>query len=330
MFCENCGASNPDGNKFCKNCGTNLQAAAPVASSQPPEEKKRKKGFFATAPGVGLIVVLCAIVIGGVIVGAIFLLRDSNNTVDAETVKVWDEYESLLEDSSTTVAQITMDPNALTKQQEELKKAQEKAAALEKVLKQTGGTQQRRATLATKKKRANVRDKKADEMAAALAAYNAYVKKLNEFYGALIPALVNNQLLNPTVVASLNALLNELQTLSANVTKLSEQFLANNPKLVGVDFDPKVLVFSKTVSPQVQQKAAEVQAAEQARIQAELAAAQQAAAAAAAAQAEAQRQAAAAAAAQQPTTELVRVAIMDDPCGDPNCSICYGWAEVRY
>ncbi len=42
MFCPNCGKSNPDGSKFCENCGTNMlesngvQQAAPQQPVAPP------------------------------------------------------------------------------------------------------------------------------------------------------------------------------------------------------------------------------------------------------------------------------------------------------
>lgn len=41
MFCTSCGSQNPDGNKFCVNCGAVLQATEPVSDYAPfePEAK---------------------------------------------------------------------------------------------------------------------------------------------------------------------------------------------------------------------------------------------------------------------------------------------------
>lgn len=328
MFCKKCGKAVKEGSKFCLNCGSPMPET-PIASAAPPfpiiyppapneAEPEKKKGagsFFSSAPGIALIVILGLAVIAGITFGIIFLVKgNANNTVDAETVKVWDEYESILEDNSADVAQINMDPNALTKTQEDLKKTQERVAALEKVLAKTGGTQQRRVNKNVKP--ANTRDIKAEQMAAAITAYNEYVKKMDQFFGALIGAITGNQLSNPDVVNSLNAILAELQKLAADVKTLAGKFLKDNNKVNVANFDPPVLVFAKSITPQVEQKVAEAQAAEAARLEAERVAAEQAAAA----EAERQRQAAAAAERQQ-AEDASQDTTDDWTCGDPSCPI---------
>lgn len=326
MFCGKCGNSVPEGSRFCAKCGNTMAAAAPFVPPPNDEENKKKggAGFFSSPAGIALVVILAVAVIAGITFGIIFLVRgNSNNTVDAETVKVWDEYESILDGDGTDLAQIQIntDPNAqaqtqagLKDAQAGLKKTQERIDALEKVLKNNGGTNARRAST---RKSDNIRDIKADEMAAALAAYNAYVKKMNEFFGALIGA----NLLNQNVINLLNSILKELQTLAAEVKDLSNKFLKDNTKVTVVKFDPPILKMASVVAPQVEKSVQAAQAAEKARIESEAAAA---AASAAAAEAAAQQQAAAAAAAAAEAAAQ-EAAQQTQPeewnCGDPTCPI---------
>jgi hypothetical protein len=336
MFCAKCGAAAKEGSKFCLNCGSPLSAESsapptytpPVVTQQADlEERGRKKGggFFSSGAGIALVIILGVAVLAGITFGIIFLVKgDANNQVDAATVDVWEEYESILEDNSTDLAQINMDPNALTKDQEELKKAQERVAALEKVLAKTGGTEERRNNNNNNNDNIqadNTRDIKAAQMAAALAAYNEYVKKMDEFLGALIGAIVNNQLFVTEVVNNLNAMLADLQKLATEVTNLSNKFLKDNEQVTVAKFNPPVLLFAKDITPQVEQKTAEAQAAEAARIEAERVAAEQAAAAEAARQA-AEAEAARQRAEEESTQTTDTTDTTDDwTCGDPNCPI---------
>jgi hypothetical protein len=282
VFCNECGKPVPEGSKFCENCGTPLQAVTSPATPPPQESEVKKKGggFFSSPAGIALVVILAVAVIAGITFGIIFLVKgNANNTVDAETVKVWDEYESMLNDNSTNLPKITTDQAALTQAQADLKKTQDRVAALERVLKENGGTTARR----TGNQRSNnTRDIKADQMAAALAAYRLYVQKMNELFANLVGA----NLLDPNVVNKLNQILADLQKLGADVKVVSNKFLAGNNKVATTQADFPILTVAKTFQTDIQNNVNTAQQAEQQRLSAEQAAAQQAAAAAAAQQAE--------------------------------------------
>lgn len=330
MFCNECGRSVAEGSKFCLNCGSPLrvatqqtvQVAAPVqqpppqavqqAWSPPNEEKKKGGGFWSSGAGITLVVILGLALIAGVTFGIIFLVKgDSNNSVDAATVKVWDEYESIADNDSTNFATIKLDSASLTKAQEDLKKSQDKVTALEKTLKEIGGTTARRQGT----KNTNTRDIKADQMAATLAAYNAYVTKMNELFKTLVGA----NLLDPNVVNTINGILADLQDLSAKVKTVSNDFLANNTKVVTGTFNPAILATPKTIATVVQNNVNASQAAEQQRLAAEKAAADQAAANA---EAEAARREAERVAAEQATQQGPRC----PNCGASDPSV---WMEMR-
>jgi len=266
VFCNGCGKLVPEGSKFCLSCGSSLPAAQPsspapmnAVSPLPNVEQPKKKGggaFFSSPAGIALIVILAIAVIGGLTIGIIFLVKgDSNNSVDAETMKVWDEYNSMLNDTSANLPKITTDQGALAKSQADLKKAQERAAALENVLKKTGGTTTRRQ--GTGKKATNTRDVKADQMAAALASYDAYVTKMDELFTTLIGANLANQ----NVVNNLNTILSELQKLGDDVKTLSNQFLANNPKATTTTINPPILTVAKTFETDLQTNVTNAEAA---------------------------------------------------------------------
>lgn len=316
MFCAKCGSSNAEGSKFCKECGQTFPAAAAVPAVPAPNEqesnKKKGGGFLTSGAGIALVVILGLILIAGVTFGIIFLVKgDSNNTVDAETVKVWDEYDSIATNDSTNFSTIKLDSASLTKAQEDLKKSQEKVVALEKTLKETGGTTARRQGATN----TNTRDIKADQMAATLAAYNAYVTKMNELFKTLVGA----NLLDPNVVNTLNNILAELQTLSTKVKTASNDFLANNTKVVTGTFNPTILATPKTIATEVQNNVNAAQTAEQQRLANEKAAADQAAAAT---EAEAARREAERVAAEQASQQGQHCPV----CGASDPAV---WVEMR-
>lgn len=310
-------ASVAGGSKFCLECGAQLPAAAsqasppPLVSSSQGEEERKKKagGFFSSPAGIAFVVILGLAVIAGITLGIIFLVRgNDNNNVDAETVRVWDEYDSILTEDSADIAQINMDPNALAQTQADLKKTQDRVTALEKVLKDNAGTSERRQGAVRRAN--NARDIKVDQMAAALAAYNLYIQKMNQLFGTLIGA----NLLDPNVVNTLNAILRELQGLATDVKTLTNRFLADNNRVNVVRFDPGILKMAAVFAPEVEKSIAGAQEAERQRLEAEQAAANQAAAAAQAAQ---QQQQEASRQAEQPAAlDASRC-----PNGDPYCPI---------
>jgi hypothetical protein len=309
MFCNNCGASAEEGSKFCKNCGSPFPLAPIVASPPGDERESRKKGggFFSSPAGIALVVIIAIAVLAGVTFGIILLARgNGDNTVDADTVKVWDEYETMLNDNSTNLPKITTDQASLTQAQADLKKTQDRVTALEKALKETGGTEARRNT---GKKSTSTRDIKADQMAAALAAYNIYVQKMNELFGTLIGA----NLLDANVVNKLNQILAELQKLGADVEVLSNKFLADNKNVTTTQVDFPILGVAKTFQADIQNNVTAAQQAEQQRLAAEQAAADQAAAAAEAAR---QKQAA------EQKSQVPRCPI----CGASDPAV---WVEMR-
>ena len=310
MFCNECGSSIPEGSKFCLECGKRLPevdaapgtpggAPAPAAplsyaaaqahsTSQDSEKKKGAAAFFTSPGGIILIVVLALLVVGGLVVGIVFGVRGGGGSkVDAATMDVWAEYEKILENDGKEFSQINMDPNALTANQQALKKSQEKLAELEKVLAKSGGTEDWRAN--PKRNPVNTRDIKAAQLAAALEAYNDYIEKMNEFFGTLIAAVNGNQLINADVVNNLNAKLAEVQDLASKAKNLAGKFIAGNDQLSAADFDPNVLKAADGIASEVEKSVAAAQAAEKQRLEAEKAAADQAAAAAAA-EAEKQKQ----------------------------------------
>ena len=284
VFCNECGSQVAEGSKFCLKCGSSLPTAVqqtvrvatpvqpppsqPVKQSPTNEEVKKKGGgFLASGAGVALIVILGLMLVTGVTFGIIFLVKGgSNNTADAATVKVWDEYKSIAESDSSDFATINLDQAGLIKSQEDLKKSQERLAALKKTLENTGGTEARRQGTG---KSTSPRDIKADQMAAALVAYNTYLTKLYELFATLKIA----NLLDPSIVNTINAELQGLQTLSAKVKTLSNDFLANNTGVVAATFDPAILATPKALATEVQKNVTAAQTAEQQRLAAEKAAA---------------------------------------------------------
>ncbi|MHB8896128.1 MAG: zinc-ribbon domain-containing protein [Candidatus Geothermincolia bacterium] len=273
VFCNECGKSVSEGSKFCLNCGSPLPTV-PLAAFTPPnaapqqpdvQQPHRKGGgaFFSSPAGIALVVIIGVAVLAGIAFGIVYAVKGSSNSaVDAETARVWDEYESIANADSADLAKISMDQTALAKTQEDLKKTQEKVAALEMVLKNTGGTTARRQG----KKSTSTRDIKADQMAAALAAYNTYVTRMNELFKTLAGA----NLADPNVVNTLNKILAELQNLSAQVKSLSNKFLADNTQVTAKTFNPPVLATPKAIAAEVQKNVTASQAAEQQQQESEL------------------------------------------------------------
>jgi len=276
MFCRECGETISDNNKFCENCGTPVNSIPVQTEASAKESGQKKRGFFYSPAGIVIAAAVALAVIAGVTLGIFYLLKaGAGDEVDAATVKVWDEYEDMLEEDSAHAPQVTVDHSALVKSQEELKKEQERVAALERVLKETGGSKDRRTNSG---KSTSKQDIKADQMAAALAAYNKYVQKMIELFTALDGA----NLLDSNAIVNLNKIIADLQKLGTQVIALSNTFLANNPKVVTTKIDPPIIRYSNTVVTELQNS---VKAAEQQRLADEKAAADKAAADAAAQQA---------------------------------------------
>ena len=313
MFCDNCGFSVADGSKFCLKCGKRLPGAGAAAgtpgaarpttvmttietaqarpTSQDSGRKKGAGAFFTSPGGIILIVVLALLVAGGLAVGIVFAVGGGGDSkVDAATMDAWAEYEGILENDGKELAQIKIDPTALTANQEALKKSQEDLAALRKDLARTGGTEEWRAN--PRRNPVSTRDIKAAQLGAALEAYNDYVVKMDEFFGALIAAVKGNQLLNPDVVNNLNAKLAEVQDAASKARTLAGKFIQGNDQLAAADLDTAVFKASTGIASAVTDSVAAAQAAEKQRLEAEKAVADQAAAAAAA-EVERQKQAAA-------------------------------------
>lgn len=284
MFCDKCGSSIAEGSKFCLKCGNRLpaaDAAAPAPQAPPPfagpppqqasRDSDRKKGagaFFTSPGGIILMVVLALLVVGGLTVGIIFAVRGGGGSeVDAATMDVWAEYESILEDDGRELAQINTDPNALAANQEALRKSQEKVEELEKVLARTGGSEEFRAN--PRRQPDNTRDIKAAQLAAALEVYRDYIWKMDEFLGALITAVAGNQLIDAAVVDSLNAILAEVQDLADDARRLAGKFVEGNDQVAAADFDPEVLEAAVGIAAEVEKSVAAAQAAEAARLEAE-------------------------------------------------------------
>lgn len=295
MFCRECGAQIIDGSKFCENCGAaqappRQQAQAPPQQQVPPQQQQPGqvaaqqaggKGFFSSPGGIALVVVLALLVAAGITVGLVFILKGSSgNAVDAETVRVWDSYEQLLEEDGEAVPKITTDQATLDKSRAELESSQEKLAELRKALANAGTDSRRNGSSTTAK-----RDVKADQLAASLKAYKAYIAKVNE----LIAALTGANLLDPNTVNNINRILAELEDMGADVKVTANRFLADNGQVVTVKVDPPILKLAAASTPEIQASVNAAQSAEQQRLAAEKAAAD-AAAAEAAAEAERRRQ----------------------------------------
>lgn len=100
MYCNNCGIQNPDGVKFCSNCGGQLQAApvqpeynaAPVQPTQQPynaaytapqPEKKKKGKMIGIIAGVVALLVVIGIVI-------IVIVGGENKNLDSALIGTWE------------------------------------------------------------------------------------------------------------------------------------------------------------------------------------------------------------------------------------------------
>ncbi|MBM3303410.1 MAG: lipocalin family protein, partial [Deltaproteobacteria bacterium] len=196
--------------------------------------------------GIVIASAVALAVLAGTGLGIFFMLRaGAGNEVDAATVKVWDEYESMLDENSANAPQVTVDRSALAKSQEDLKKEQEQVTALEAVLAKTAGSKARRSRSG---KSTSKQDVKADQMAAVLKAHKEYVEKLQELFTALDGA----NLLDPNVVANINKIIADLGKLGDKVKTLAKDFLKDNDKVASVRFDPSFLDFSSEAAADLQ------------------------------------------------------------------------------
>lgn len=85
VFCNECGTQIAEESKFCLSCGSPVQKVSPptvppvpnVPIPTVPTPNEPKRGFFATAPGVALVVMIAVLLIAGIVTGSVLLLRDN-------------------------------------------------------------------------------------------------------------------------------------------------------------------------------------------------------------------------------------------------------------
>ena len=116
MFCSKCGATVPEESGFCLKCGSRITTGGgPAAPARDDEDRKDGGGgFWRSGAGIAVMVILGLTVLAVIIVGMIALAKSGgeDDKCDAETIKVWEEYESLLEKDSDDIPDLTLDkPN---------------------------------------------------------------------------------------------------------------------------------------------------------------------------------------------------------------------------
>ena len=227
MFCNKCGMSVTEGSKFCLSCGFPLPTV-PLSASPPPgaPQARKKEGstFFSSPAGIAVIAIISAVIIAGIVIGAIFATRaGTGSTSEDEITKVWNEYENIVGEADKDIGTIDLTSTALAKSREDLKKTREKVEALESVLK------------ATKVPTNNIWKERYGQLAGTLRYYDRYITKLDDLYLTLAEGALNTQL------KAVETKLNELKTLAAEVKTLANKFLENNNAVATRDFDPAIL-----------------------------------------------------------------------------------------
>lgn len=245
MFCKNCGSEVAEGLKFCQSCGSPAssapaQAQAPALPPPLPEQRPEKggSGFLRSPAGIALVVILAVAVIGGITIGLVFAFK-GGSTNETELAKVWEEYETIVDEADREQADIDLTSAALAKSQEELKKTQKKVDALEKVL------------AATKVPTDSVWKQKYNELAGTIDYYDRYVRKLEELYVTLNAAVVANTM--TAQLGSIESALNELVSLASKAKDLAEAFLENNKAVAtGKTFDPAIFDQPTAIATEVE------------------------------------------------------------------------------
>jgi hypothetical protein len=235
MFCDKCGKQVSPDSVFCTHCGASLSGppsfGPPAGTHQP--RKKSASGFFSSPVAIALAAILAVAVIGGITIGIILAVRGgSDSAFEEELARVWDEYESALEEDGEGFTRLDMDPNALAKARDDLKKAQEKTAALQDVLKALKPPDDKWKT-------------KYEQLAGTIKYYERYISRLNELYVTLATGTLEAQ------ASRINAILRDLEKLASQVKDLANQFLENNDAVAATDFDPGILSFPETVAAEL-------------------------------------------------------------------------------
>ncbi len=144
------------------------------------------------------MVIIGVAVLGGITLGIIFAVKGlgggDDEAVNAAIVKVWDDYEKLLEENSEAFPQITTDFAYLANTVKEIGKTIENVEELEGDLEKAVGTTQ---------------SARAGQLSKALAAYRAYVEKMGELFAALSWA----NLLDQNTVDALSDMISDLDRL---------------------------------------------------------------------------------------------------------------------
>ena len=236
LFCPSCGAENSEGKKYCSDCAAELGAARPAAQAPPPiaatpaqpqGEQKKAGSFWKSGAGIALIVIIGVVVLGGITTGIIFAVKGGGSSGGGDLAKVWEEYESIANETEAAQAKITMDPTSLNKAKADLEAAQKKAKALQDVLAQT--------------KVPEPQQKKYAQLEKTIDVYDEYAGASVDLYETLADAAQNNTL--AANQAAIDTRFQEIKGLLTDLKDAMEEFLANNSVVTArPTFDPEVAI----------------------------------------------------------------------------------------
>ena len=199
-------------------------AASP---GQPRGEQKKAGGFWKSGAGIALIVIIGVAVLGGITTGIIFAVKGGGSSGGGDLAKVWEEYESIANETEAAQAKITMDPTSLNKAKADLEAAQKKAKALQDVLAQT--------------KVPEPQQKKYAQLKETIDVYDEYAGASVDLYGTLADAVQNNTL--TANQAAIDTRFQEIKGLLTELKGVMEEFLANNTVVTArPTFDPEVAI----------------------------------------------------------------------------------------
>lgn len=141
MFCTKCGANNPDGAAFCSGCGAPLKNATESATPKPqpkpqPQPKSQPQPQtimpkkHSSAGAIVLSIVLTAIIVAALAVGAyFFLLRDGNessgnsseteNTTEAVTKDSDKDEEQTADEETASNSTVEVNPPSVNVEDDE-------------------------------------------------------------------------------------------------------------------------------------------------------------------------------------------------------------------